>query len=187
MGSFEGILDYDGINTLTVSLTNTSPDGGYLTAFALNNPGDSIESIVSWSSTDAGFTHLLGDPSFNNSVDTSPFGNFDFGSSSTKDDWLGGGNPQGGIGSGETAIFTFQLSGIDLDALTTQNFISEYNQDDQLFFAARIRGFNSGGSDKVPGAIGPLSPDAIPEPSTFLLLGSGILGVLALVWKRKRQ
>ena len=57
LGSFVGDISYNPTNAeLTVELTNTSPvdNGGYLTAFAFNNPSDSITSItgVSLSSTD---------------------------------------------------------------------------------------------------------------------------------------
>ncbi len=65
MGSFDGNISYNPkVAALTVSLTNTSPvdNGGYITAFAFNNPFDSIAD-VSLSSTDSDFV-LLGGSSF---------------------------------------------------------------------------------------------------------------------------
>jgi hypothetical protein len=57
LGSFVGNISYNPTAAeLTVELTNTSPvdNGGYITAFAFNNPSDGFISItdVSLSSTD---------------------------------------------------------------------------------------------------------------------------------------
>jgi len=73
-----------GTSILTVSLTNTSPAGtGFLTAFVFNNPSDLITNVAF--TDDAVFTafDLIGGPSFQNSIDAQPFGNFDIGASST--------------------------------------------------------------------------------------------------------
>ncbi|MCK4597598.1 hypothetical protein KAU04_06135, partial [bacterium] len=79
-GSFEGSITYNceqasGEGTLIVELTNTSPsaNGGYLTGFALNNPGGRIASATF---SDADF-ELLGAPSFADGVSAAPLGHFD--------------------------------------------------------------------------------------------------------------
>ena len=45
---------------------------------------------------------------------------------------------------------------------------------DPQFFVARFRGFEHGGSDKVPGVV------VAPIPGSLLLLGSGLLGLFGL-------
>src|ERR1043166_4910171 len=78
LGSYSGDFDYTVIDaghaTLSITLTNTSPaaNGGYLTAFALNNPFDPITGVdhitgVSLSSSNANFG-LLGLASFHNGI-----------------------------------------------------------------------------------------------------------------------
>ncbi len=71
LGSFEGSWEYDGINTLTVTLKNTSDpgNGGYITAFAFNNPlegsGDSITNVTL---SDGGNFGVIGGDTFLNDI-----------------------------------------------------------------------------------------------------------------------
>lgn len=187
LGTYTGALTYaasdSGHAQLIVQLTNTSPvaNGGYLTAFALNNPGGITG--IGFSSSQGNFG-LLGGPS-NNGVAAPPFGQFDFGGSITGD-FLGGGNPHPGLGVGDSATFTFDLTGTDLNILTLNDFLTTFgdgtspDHSDQ-FFLARFRGFNDEGSDKVPangGGGGTNPPPPVPEPTTILLwclLGAGIV------------
>ncbi len=189
LGSFEGTLVYSSVSSeLTIELTNTSDvgNGGYLTAFAFNNPGDAITG-ASLTSSMADFD-LIGGAGFDNSIDASPFADFDIGASSTNGKWLGGGSPNDGIAVGDTATFTFTLEG-DLAGLTEQSFLDELNGPNGQFFAARFRGFENGGSDKVPGipTTPPTPPSAVPEPSTVLLVGVGLLGLFGLGRKRIKK
>ena len=181
LGDFSGSFTYSFTNdtsaSIVVNLTNTSPvaNGGYLTAFAFNNPNNSITGAT-LSSTSPNFG-LIGTPDFDNTISGSPFGDFDAGAS-TGGSWLGGGNPTTGIAVGSSETFTFSLSGSGLSGLTTQDFINELTSSpsgQSYWFAARFRGFIDGGSDKVP-ADGE-NPPVIPEPTTILLLGSGLLGL----------
>jgi hypothetical protein len=185
LGDFSGSFTYSFVNdtsaSVVVSLTNTSPaaNGGYLTAFAFNNPNNYITGAT-FSSTLPNFG-LIGTPDFDNTISGSPFGDFDAGSS-TDSSWLGGGNPNKGIPIGTTGIFTFSLTGSGLSSLTTQDFLNELTSSpsgQSYWFAARFRGFENGGSDKVPADDTP-PPPTIPEPTTILLLGSGLLGLFGL-------
>src|SRR5207245_5685315 len=85
-----------------------------------------------------------------------------------------GGSPLGGIAIGQTATFTFLLSGTGVNE--TDAFNSEL---------VRFKGFTNGSSDKTGvhiGSDGP--PTAVPEPATLLLVGPGMAG---LVWLRRRR
>ncbi|TDI85345.1 MAG: PEP-CTERM sorting domain-containing protein [Caldithrix sp.] len=183
-GDFVGELTYGAISTTTanliVELTNTSPldNGGYLTAFVFNNPGNQI-SNVTLTPTDTDFS-LLGDTNFNNGINAMPFGYFDIGAS-TSNSFQGGGPPSKGIGVGDMGIFTFGLTGTNLDQLTTQSFVNELSSANQ-FFVARFRGFDDGDSNKTTAETA-----TTPEPSTFFLFGVGILGVLGYSYRRRKK
>lgn len=190
LGTFTANVSYMAIDaahaTLTVELWNTSSaaNGGYLTAFAFNNPFDSITSAA-LVSTNSNF-ELLGSPDFNGGIPAPPFGSFDLGASSSGD-FLGGGSPVGGIAVGGFSNFTFALTGAGLDLLTLESFFGgasapDQGQQDSVAFLARFRGFENGGSDKVPGVLEGGSPTGelpnTPEPATLVL--GAIAGVFGL-------
>jgi hypothetical protein len=199
LGTFTGHVDYvaadSGHATLTINLLNTSPtaNGGFLTAFVFHNPSGLITG-ASVTSTNTHFG-LLGGPSFHGGIAAPPFGNFDIGASVT-DQFLGGGSPVGGIGVGESSIFTFALTGSGLNGLTLESFFGEAptSQDGHpgpVPFLARFRGFNNGGSDKVPGVLEDAGPPAgsglpsAPEPATLVLAGIATVSGLGCGWRRR--
>jgi hypothetical protein len=186
LGTFAGHADYvaadSGHATLTIDLWNTSPaaNGGFITALVFNNPFG-----------------LLGGPGFSGGIAAPPFGNFDIGASVT-DQFLGGGSPVGGIGVGESSTFAFAFTGSGLDGLTLENFIGpppapQDGHPGPVTLLARFRGFNNGGSDKVPGGLEDIGPPpgsglpSAPEPATLVLAGIATISGLGCGWRTRRR
>jgi hypothetical protein len=187
LGSFTGTFDYipigDFSGTLIVELTNTSPaaNGGLITGFLFNIP---IGVDVGAGTTLAPSSHplvLVGGPSFSNSASGAPFGDFDIGAA-LGGNWLGGGSPVNGIAVGDTGTFQFNLVGTGLDGpLGPGDFLSTLSNDastgwGEQAFVVRFKGFEDGGSDKVPmDTLG----EPIPEPGTMILLSLGLASLSA--------
>jgi len=175
LGAFSGQVSYTAIDAdhamLSIELWNTSPtaNGGYLTAFAFENPSDRIDS-VSLSSSNPNF-EAIGGPDYRDAIAAPPFGDLDLGAS-TSDRFLGGGSPVGGIAAGDSSTFAFTLTGNGLDELTAESFF-ESAAAGPVGLLARFRGFRTGGSDKVPGVFNDVPPSGdtppAPEPATLLL------------------
>ncbi len=198
LGDFEGTLDYSatdsGHATLTVVLTNTSPagNGGYLTAFAFNNPGQQITGVT----LPAGaFAVLGGSAGFSGGVTGSPYGQFDIGAS-TGGSWEGGGNPSAGLGVGQTGTFVFSLTGTGLDSLSAASFLGTLSAgpgdgEGDAAFVARFRGFNDGGSDKVAGIADDstvtIASIGTPEPGALTLCGMALLSLAGCLLPRVRH
>lgn len=157
-GSFKGDFSYDAIGgTVNVTLINDSStsNGGYITGFAFNIPG---EFTVTGNSVPGNF-ELLESP-----VNAQPYGPYDIGSA-LGGDFEGGGDPKDGIAVGGSLAFSFTFS----QDFEEADFINQIGD----WFIVRFRGFNNGQSDKVP--IDPNTP--VPEPATMLLLGAGLIGL----------
>ena len=207
LGDFTGTFVYTPLTattaTINLTLTNTSPaaNGGFLTAFAFNNPGDQITGVT-LSIAPASMDSLLGGPTFNNTINAQPYGDFDIGvgvGDNGANPWQGGGNPNDGIPVGSTFNFQFSLTGTDLNTLTEASFQAERSDDyngshgdfaplvDGIqgpWNVARFRGFEDGGSDKVPGAGPGETVTTVPEPQSLLLMAVG-LGILSFYIRRR--
>jgi hypothetical protein len=176
LGSFTGSIEYLGISDsaakLIISLTNTSPadNGGFITAFAFNNPNDLINGVT-LETANSSFK-VIGGAEFDDGISVSPFGASDIGASATNGAWLGGGSPNGGLPVGATGLFTFSFTGSNLLTLTTNSFLNTLSTSGGEFLLVRFRGFEDGGSDKVPAR-------SVPEPTTLVLLGSGLAMIVA--------
>jgi hypothetical protein len=197
LGRFHGTFSYSYSDsnhaTLVIQLTNTSdPDnGGYLTAFAFNNPGNHITG-ASLHSTDGDF-RLLGRSSFQNRINAPPYGRFDLGAGIGRS-FRGGGSPHRGIAVGETETFTFTLSGHHLDGLTAFTFLTEPSNDpknsqESQAFVARFRGFDvrCRSEDDVVALDPPPRPINTPEPSALILAGMGVGCALTAAFRWRLQ
>ncbi|MFC1683520.1 FlgD immunoglobulin-like domain containing protein [Candidatus Zixiibacteriota bacterium] len=182
-GSFEGSIGYTcdqtlGRAQLTVKLTNTSPagNGGYITALALNNPGERVAGVTL---ADTVFD-LLGSPGFQNSIAAVPWGHYDIGAG-MGGSWLGGGDPKPGIAVGESRTFDFSMVGSDLCDLSGMSFVSEGAEGGTDFLIVRFRGFENGESDKVP-------PDAVIVPVTLTSFTAvGHIGRIEIQWTSQTE
>lgn len=200
-GDFTGDFSYNAVtHQVSVTLTNaaTTLPGGRITGFGFNIPGQpgAVTGVTYAANGPAGTTFtLLGGPSFNNSVPGNPYGDFDIGAA-LGGNLLGGGSPVPGVAIGQTGNWTFTLTGNNafLDSLTEASFFSSLSTGNtpahQVPFLVRFRGFDNGGSDKVPGVFGdpPVDPGGnpeVPEPATLLLFGA--LGGLGLLSRRLRN
>jgi hypothetical protein len=201
LGDFTGDFAYNSVtHQVSVTLTNaaTTSPGGRITGFAFNIPGQlGAVTGLTYAATDpdgATFTQL-GGPAFNNSVSASPYGDFDIGAA-LGGDLLGGGSPVPGVAIGQTGNWTFTLTGDNtfLNSLDETDFFASVSTGNtpahQVPFLVRFRGFDNGGSDKVPGGFGDPphgptgDPTHTPEPATLLLFGA--LGGLGLLSRRSR-
>lgn len=198
IGAFEGVISYESqfdgdlgefVGLLSIEITNTSDpsNGGFITALALNIPrlsdADPIGELTGTSDPDFGF---IGEHESGTSTDAPPFGNgYDIGASVTNQ-WLGGGNPNGGLGTGETATFDFRIRSGDVQNLSASDFLTfdrspwDDHRDWQFNFVVRMRGFNDGGSDKLQGV-------PIPVPAPLALGLAGLAGVVVLGGRRRAK
>lgn len=169
LGSFAGTLEYandvfGGSGTLIVSLTNTSDadNGGKITGFVFNIDSSDANAAASLTAASHDFDEIA-------NANAAPFGTFDAGAA-LGGNWLGGGSPNGGIGVGQSGSFSFDVTASDASSLLAENFLSGSSGHD---FAVRFKGFDDGGSDKVPGGPGA----SIPAPAAMaLLMIAGVSG-----------
>ena len=164
LGTFIGTLDYTYVGgnagTLAVTLTNTTPGaiGGYITAFMFRPPPELGAFGSSLTASD--FPLMVNVPAGTNG---SPFPGTWIGGAGLNGSWLAGGQPQNGIGVGQTGSFSFSITGANASMLTSDSFVSGSLVSDPYAFVVRFRGMAEGGSDKVPA-------NQLPAPGAVALL-----------------
>jgi len=150
LGFYSGTMEWqrpgkdEDCGTLLVTLWNESPEenGGFLTGFAfrvtdgllLTYLGDNTASGDSWE-------HI-------SNVNAHPYGMYDYGAA-IGGNWLGGGSPHAGIAAGEMRAFAFEVCG-DPTLLESVDAFDFFDETEGYGFVARFKGFEGGGSDKVP-------------------------------------
>jgi hypothetical protein len=173
--SASGICDPDGTGQCSKTVTLSS-DNTILSIFIRNEL--SSQSIITADAFDLAAGVTVTPTSLGNfglatgPISVSPFGFRQFAittSPTAQNPWLGSGNPNAGLSSGQSTTWVLGLSG-NVGGLTATDILNS-----QL---VRFRGGLD--SDKDP--IG-----TIPEPSTMLLWGTGLAGLAAWRWKRGKR
>ena len=157
-------------NKLVISITNTS--AGVVTGFGFALNGVNA-SLVSTSSQPSNQNFVFGTnvgnvPQFSNTALSFAL--------VTHDGNFAGGTPRYGIQAGATSA-TFTFSG---------NFSGMTQQQIAMALYVRFQALSSNPNSDV-GTVNCVPPSAVPEPTTMLLLGTGLAGVAGAVKKRRKM
>lgn len=157
-------------NRLTFTVTNTSSTGA-ITAIGFDLLGDRPNNYTIFSSTDTDFSMGV-DIKVQAGAITSAGQNagvFDL--ALLTGNTYGGGKVKEGIGSGQSATFIIQG---DFSGMTAEQIIRS--------LSLRFQGIGPNDLSTVaePG------PEAVPEPMTMILMGTGLAGVAARVRRRRK-
>lgn len=172
LGDFSGTLEYfvessdhhEDEGRLIITLINESdPDnGGFITGFLFNI--DSTDELAEAELEEA--LHNFKEIESKKKRNGQPFGKeFDAGAG-LSGEFQGGGKPDKGIAVGTNGVFEFEIEAEDAGDLTASSFLGgpfAFN------FIVRFRGFENGGSDKVP---------VVPLPASgaaMALLAAGLV------------
>jgi hypothetical protein len=181
LGTFTGSVEYfDLTSTLVVTLTNTSnaANGGYITGFLFNIASSDPNASASLLDSPAP-THPFENCS-GNGLNGQPFGNPFSAGAALGGDFLGGESPVDGIAVGQTGAFSFHVNAADASFLSAMNFLTGGPYD--FNFLVRFRGFEDGGSDKVP-----VHTNFVPLPPALPLGATGLVLAVIGSWRMRRK
>ena len=187
--SYTGLTSTSG--RIDIAVTNTStapaiywPNDPRLTSFAFNLPSaPTVTGVTGFTSSLSGWQSSYSP----DGIDTpGQFGFYDAAALTGSN--FNGGSPNSGIARGVTGNFSFTLSGSGMLGLTESSFLSLLaydapggpNEDEQYFIARFQRAGILGTGSDVATPTAPPTTRGVPEPTTLLLTGIGLLGMTAI-------
>ena len=183
--------------TIKVTLTNTTSTGGavafgYITGFGINIPTLNVTS-ASGSSTDTAFKFLTAAAN-STSLQGGAF-DYAFSTNASQLHTVATSEIAIGLGAGQSATYTINLTGTGLSGLTALQISKELSAPPAVPFSVRFRstntavyrGRNSPDGDKVPFTVvpnPPPPPPGVPAPAGLLL---GLIGVGCMIGRSLRR